>query len=224
MKPEPQFPGIGRTLHELPDGALEELAPAARLTALGALTAGVVHAVNNALFAILAHVELLLADSAVADDAAERLRLVQQTGLELRETLRRLGALTRGRDTEGAALLDEEVRDTLELLRRTGTVLAPATRFPERELAVSGTSAEVAQAVAHLLLHAAALAGRGGSVAIEVAREGEAGVLRVHASGEPGPEPDRGLGLVVARAIAERLGGSLAADGSTGLRLALPTL
>ena len=224
MKPEPQFPGIGRTLHQLPDGAVEELAPAARLAALGALTGGVIHAANNALFAILANVELLLADSAVGDDAAERLRLVQQTGLDLRETLRRLGGLTRGRDLPGPALLDEEVRDTLELLRRTGSALEPATRFPDGELAVAGTSAEVAHAVAHVLLHATALTGRGGPVEIEVAREGAAGVLRVHAIGEPGPAPDRGFGLVVARAIAERLGGSLAGDGSTELRLAFPTV
>ena len=222
MSPEPQSPGIPRTLQQLPDGYADALAPAARLAALGQLTAGAVHAVNNALFAILAHIELLRDDLGAATDVDERLRTMEDAGLQLRDTLRRLGELSQERGGAGPARLDEEVRELVELLRGLGLVQEIEASYPEDELHVVGPTADVGQIAAHALLHAVSLAGRSGRLAVEVRREGDAAVLRVDATGTPAPPPDRGLGLVVARALAARLGGSLKPAGEAALRLSLP--
>jgi len=225
MSPEPQSPGIPRTLQQLPDGYADALAPAARLAALGQLTAGAVHAVNNSVFAMLAHLELLLADLPAEDSTGERLRTIQETGLELRETLRRLGALARGAEQPGPALLDDAAREAVALLRKTRAGELDV-HLPDDELPVAGTPAEVAQAVVHVLVHAAAVSGRG-ALDVRVTTAGGSGELRVTfapADGDPGAASDGGLGLLVAQAIAHRLGGSLDADGPACLRLALPAL
>jgi signal transduction histidine kinase len=219
---ESQFPGTDPTLQGLPDGSAAALAAAARLAALGELTRGLVHAANNALFAILAHIELLRDDLGAATDVDERLRTMEDAGLQLRDTLRRLGELSQERGGAGPARLDEEVRELVELLRGLGLVQEIEASYPEDELHVVGPTADVGQIAAHALLHAVSLAGRSGRLAVEVRREGDAAVLRVDATGTPAPPPDRGLGLVVARALAARLGGSLEPAGEAALRLSLP--
>ncbi len=204
----------------MPDDTLS-LAPVARRAALGELTADVVHAANNALFAILAQVELLLADAEPAAPIVERLELVQATGLDLKATLRGLGARVQQDDAPGPTLRDERVRATVELLRRTGRRRRLVDRYPGEPLAVAAAGDDVQQMVVHVLLHASAAAGPDGTLAIEVAQEDGAGVLLARAEGgaaAPGEE----LGVRVARALAERHGGTLEAREPNALLLRLP--
>jgi signal transduction histidine kinase len=222
MDAKPVFPVVNGTLHELPDATLAVLAPAARLAALGELTTGVIHAVNNSLFAILANVELLL-DVAPADgETAERLRLVQSSGLELRDTLRRLADATRTETGPEPALLDDEVRGTVELLLRTSRVEDVLAHYPAEPLPVVGDALQVRQAVLHLLLYAASGAGRRGTLTVEVVRDGGSAVLRIRVDGTPELPRDNGLGLVVVRTFARGLGGVLESEAPSTLRLALP--
>jgi signal transduction histidine kinase len=182
---EPQFPAVNPTLEALQDSTVSALSAAARLAALGELTTGTIHAVNNGLFAVLANVEMLLAEPGLDRATADRLRLVQESGLDLRDTMRRLAALARRDATAAATWLDDEARTAVELLLRTTRVQDVEAAYPEEPLAVAGETAAVAQAVMHVLLHGASAAGRRGILRIEVTREGSDAVLHVRPDGAP---------------------------------------
>jgi signal transduction histidine kinase len=69
----------------------------------GGLTdvAGLVHQLNNPLFAILGHVEFALRDAEPGSATEERMRIIQRTGLEIKEILR--GLLEQSREADRAA-------------------------------------------------------------------------------------------------------------------------
>ena len=209
-------------MHELSDGELEQLAAAARAAALGELMRGVLHAANNALFAMLANVELVVADAALDPETTERLGHVRDSGESLRELLRRLGGVARDDSPPGVAHLDDAVRDVSDLLRRTGCVQAVDERLPDGELPVRGGAGEVAQIVLHAMLHAASLAGRTGRLAVAVESADGAHLLRIEAGGQPVARADGSFGLAVAQELVRRLGGTLAVDGASTLALSLP--
>ena len=52
--------------------------------------AGLVHRLNNPLFAILGHVEFALRDAEPGSATEERMRIIQRTGLEIKDILRGL--------------------------------------------------------------------------------------------------------------------------------------
>ena len=52
--------------------------------------AGLVHDINNPLFAILGHVEFALRDATPGSPTEERMLIIQRTGLEIKEILRAL--------------------------------------------------------------------------------------------------------------------------------------
>lgn len=222
MNVEPQFPAVNPTLEALQDSTVAALSAAARLAALGELTTGTIHAVNNGLFAVLANVEMLLAEPGLDEATADRLRLVQESGLDLRDTMRRLAVVARPDAAAAPIRLDEEARSGVDLLLRTTRVQDVEATYPEEPLPVAGDAAAVAQAVTHVLLHGASAAGRRGTLRVAVTREGSDAVLHVRPDGAPDPRPDDGLGLVVATALVRGLGGSLEAGTAGALRLALP--
>ena len=63
--------------------------------------AGLVHQLNNPLFAILGHVEFALRDAEPGSATEERMRIIQRTGLEIKEILR--GLLEQSRSADRAA-------------------------------------------------------------------------------------------------------------------------
>ena len=63
--------------------------------------AGLVHQLNNPLFAILGHVEFALRDAEPGSATEERMRIIQRTGLEIKEILR--GLLEESRNAHKAA-------------------------------------------------------------------------------------------------------------------------
>jgi two-component system NtrC family sensor kinase len=226
MGPGPgEFPRVKRSLHELPDDTLLALGPTARLAAAGELAAGVVHELNNPLFAILGLADLCLADAEPGSRPAERLELVRSTGLEMRETIRALRDFVRGRAHEpGPADLAGSARAAVDLFRRTSAArrLRLEERYPPEPVPVAGDPAGLEQIVLQLLLEARRAAGEEGAVAVELTRERDEALLRVREDGAE-PRPEVGLGLLVARVLARDRGGSLEAETPGTMLLRLPS-
>jgi signal transduction histidine kinase len=63
--------------------------------------AGLVHRLNNPLFAILGHVEFALRDAEPGSATEERMRIIQRTGFEIKDILR--GLLEESRAASGKA-------------------------------------------------------------------------------------------------------------------------
>ena len=68
----------------------QQLVQSGKLAAIGELAAGVAHEINNPLFAILGLTEFLLKEAEPESKAQQRLELIQQTGLEIKEIVRAL--------------------------------------------------------------------------------------------------------------------------------------
>jgi len=174
---------------------------AARLAALGELSARLVHAVNNGLFAILAQAELLESEE-LTEEARTRLRLIDESGATLKETVHALGLAARREPSTGPAHLDELVRSALEL---PGLDRVPAS-FPPGPVVVAADASSVADLVLLVLANAAD---------VEVTVDGELVAATREAR-------DGGFTLAVAGALARSLGGSLDDSVVGALRLALP--
>jgi signal transduction histidine kinase len=189
-----------------------DLVPIARNAALGAITADIGHDLANHLFAVLGHVDLLLVAAEPGSPAEERLRIVKQTALELKDELGALLDFTRPPEQERAAL-DDAAREAAALVRHGhGKELQIAATYPAEPVVVRCTPRELTQAALHLVAAARASAGDSGSIDVTVTADG---ALHVR------PAAPDGLGVVAARRIAVDNGGSLEHDGET-LTLRLP--
>ena len=197
--------------------ALErELVLTARSAALGELTADIGHDLANSLFAIFGLVDLLVEDAEPGSKAQERLLLVQQTGLNLRNSLVRLLGFARAGPEGSRASLEEAARAAISLVRHgEAKQLDVVERYPEAPLYVACASGPLAQAALHLIAGARTIAGAFGRIEVEVEGSVEDGAaLRVS------PAPPEGLGLIAARRIAEDHGGTLVrGDAEAVLRL-----
>ena len=206
----PALPGEQRAALE------RELLPLARSAALGELAADIGHDLANPLFAVLGLVELLLLDAVPGSPAGERLRLVQQTALELKEGLRAL--LDYARPAEGTenASLDDAARAATALVRHGhAKELQVTATCPAEPVVVRCPAGALAQAALHLVAAARASTGDAGAIEVEVASLDMQGVLRVR------PAALGGVGLVAAGRIAADHGGSLEQEGDA-LALRLP--
>jgi signal transduction histidine kinase len=180
------------TLRSLPDGervAVErELVPLVRAAALGKLAADVAHDVANPLFGILGLVDLLLEDARAGSEDEARLRLVAQTALEMKATVRALLDFARSDDDAQHASLAEATRGAIELLRHgIGRSLEIEERYEAEHAVVPCPRGLLVQAVLQLL----AGARQGGRLGVEV------GDGRLELS----PPPVESLGTLVALRI-----------------------
>jgi signal transduction histidine kinase len=209
-------------LDALPDeqrAAVErELTATARHAAAGELAADTAHDAGNSLFAILGLVDLLLTDTEPGSKAAERLELVRQTALELRDDLRLLVDFARSEPEQvQTAGFEDAVRAALKLVRQgIGGRLELVERYPHEPLVVACGAGALRQAALHLLAAARGAAATSRPLEVEVARETpQTAVLRVRPAGA------EGLGIAIARRIAADHGGSLE-RGPESLLLRLP--
>jgi signal transduction histidine kinase len=205
----------------------EDVVRAAKAAALGELTRGAAHELNNPLLAILGLVDLLVRDAEEGSRAQQRLTVIRDTALEMRGVLRALLDFARdGGDSHEPVDLGDVVRRTVELVRRTASArdVELAERIPSGTLTVLGNSSQIGQAVLHLLANAYAALPAGGKVVVDVEADVAWATVTVTDSGEGVPvelaervfEPffttrgdGSGLGLTASRAIAQSHGGSL---------------
>ena len=210
---------------------------AERLAAVGQMAAMVAHEVRNPLGILRGQVEL--ARENLPADATPRQR--ERFGEMLAE-IDRLNTLTQeflglARDTP----LDRNEVDLAALARSVvedariggGDGVRIEAGVPAEPLTVSADEAKLRQALRNLVLNAIQVGGDGTSVRVEVARDGARARITVSDDGPGVPadlaatlfepfvtarEGGSGLGLAVARRVAEQHGGSIVLESTPGMR------
>ena len=207
----------------------QQLVQTGKLAAIGELAAGVAHEINNPLFAILGLAEFLLKDAEPGSKVESRLQLIQQTGLEIKEIVRALLDFARERHDDVAVVsLGAVAQQTVDLVRRATSAkgIDIVERYPETPVLVEASSTQLKQVILNLVTNAQHALPDGGTIGIEVAREGGWATVAVADDG-PGIPPavvtrifdpffttrrdvgGTGLGLSVSLGIAQTHGGDL---------------
>jgi signal transduction histidine kinase len=193
-----------------------------KLAAVGELAAGVAHEINNPLFAILGLTEFLLKEAEPGSKRRERLELIEQTGLEIKDIVRALLDFVREDAGERRVVpLEDVIESAVDLVRRTnankGVELVAS--YDGGGALVHASPSQVKQIFLHLIANALRAVPDGGVVEVAVGREG--GWLAASVSHDRPTAPDDSAGLAVSRVLAEEQGGSLAKSGSM-ITLRLP--
>ncbi|HVC86792.1 MAG TPA: ATP-binding protein [Gaiellaceae bacterium] len=214
----------------------QQLVQSGKLAAIGELAAGVAHEINNPLFAILGLTEFLLKEAEPGSKPHQRLELIQQTGLEIKEIVRALLDFARENAEDRLVVpLDDVVRSTVDLVRRTnshkGVELSDS--YSDEGALVNASPNQLKQIFLNLIANARQAMPNGGNVSVDVRRDGDHVVAVVTDDG-PGIEPSMlerifepffttkrvtggtGLGLSVSLGIAEGHGGTLTAASEPG--------
>jgi PAS domain S-box-containing protein len=224
----------------------QQLIQSGKLAAVGELAAGVAHEINNPLFAILGLVEFLLKDAEPGSKTAERLQLVHETGLEIREIVRALLDFARERTEHHTMLyVRDAIAETVRLVQRMSSAkgIEIVEHYTGEPTPIYGSPNQIKQIVLNLLTNAQQAMPDGGSIEITVLREEESVVARIRDTG-PGIPRDvlprvfepfyttkrdgggSGLGLAVSQGIAESHGGQLlvveSSEAGTCFELRLP--
>jgi two-component system NtrC family sensor kinase len=214
----------------------QRLLESGKLAAIGQLAAGVAHEINNPLFAILGLVEFLLKDADAETKSHERLVLVQQTALEIKEIVRALLDFAREpADVTTTVSVREVAAQTVDLVRRTIAAkdIDIVEHYGDEPTIVSGSPNQLKQIFLNLLTNAQQAMPEGGTVTVAV--ESSSDLVRATVT-DTGPgipaetlalifEPfysskrrsgGSGLGLSISRGIAQMHGGELAAESLAG--------
>ena len=214
----------------------QQLVQSGKLATIGELAAGVAHEINNPLFAILGLVEFLLKDAAPGTKARERLELVQQTGLEIKEIVRALLDFARERSDEWEVIsLADVVQQTVELVQRTSSdkAIEIVERYDGDSALVEGSPNQLKQILLNLLTNARQAMPEGGTITVDVRRDGSFAAVEVSDTGPGIPEEvlprifepffttkrhvsGTGLGLSVSLGLAEAHRGTLTAESPHG--------
>lgn len=206
--------------------AADALAAARREAALGRMAGVVAHQVNTPLAAIKARLSLLREDCGDDDEASASLAVIDRQVDRIARTVRVLLGFVRTREKGNAnprvaAVVQAVAELYSDALRSKGARLDLA--LPEEQLRIQGPSDDLQEVLLNLVENARAAVEHDGVVRISVARAHEQVRLVVEDDG-PGLRGDpeqlfqpfyttkttgNGLGLAIARRIAEANGGTL---------------
>jgi signal transduction histidine kinase len=199
----------------------EALLEAGRLSSLGELVRGLAHEINNPLFGILGLVEILLADLEPGSPEHDRLLLVRQSGLEIKEITRALLRSARvDTDDAGTVSLHRISEDAVELVRCTSA----DKNFELREdycrapLNVHGSPVRLSQVLLSLLVNAQQALPAGGTATVRLERDGDWAIASVTdgSAGQAATKQGRSLALAASLEIARMHGGDLSAVSAVG--------
>lgn len=161
--------------------AQAELIRAEKLRALGQMSAGMAHDLNNILAAILGQVELLRL-RARDSDVQERLRILETAATDAAQVVRRLQDFARQRGGSPLAPIDlaEVVRESLEITRprwkdeleRHGRVIDVRAALPTLPR-ILGYAPEVREALTNVILNAVDAMPSGGTLSFTARTAGE---------------------------------------------------
>jgi two-component system NtrC family sensor kinase len=211
----------------------EALLEAGRLSTLGELVRGVAHELNNPLFGMLGLVDLMLADCEPGSPEHDRLLLVKQSGLEIKQLSHALLRYGRAEpDDIRIVSLQRVCREAVELVRCTNAEKNVELRedYCREPLEVRGSHARLGQVFLSLLVNAQQALHAGGVATVRLERDGNRAVATVTDTGDgldPGirkhifepfttTKAGSGLGLAASLEIARAHGGDLAAVSSVG--------
>jgi signal transduction histidine kinase len=213
-----------------------ELGRLGKTLAVGQFAPGVIHEINNPLFAILGLLEFLLAESQPGSKTHERLLLMQQSGLEIKNIVRAVIDFSREQHDERLEWpLEDLAREALQLFRRTSVArdIDVELEVGPGLLSVVGNRNALKVVLLNLLTNSQQAMPHGGTVRVALARSDDTVVAAVTDSG-PGVVPEAaealfepffttrsaqgavGLGLTIARALARQEGGELTYEPSDG--------
>lgn len=206
-----------------------EVVAADRLAAIGRLTAGIAHEINNPLGGMLNALNTHKKHAIPDPQSARTLSLIERGLMQIRESVAALLAEAR---IESHALNQQDIEDIHTLImpdiQQRGAMLEWQVKLPA-PLDLPAT--QVRQILLNLLLNAARAVRPGGTVRCFIEMEGAKLVLRVDDEGDPIPaermahlfEPfaesrgGHGLGLWVTYQLVTQLGGRISAQCANGI-------
>jgi signal transduction histidine kinase len=209
---------------------------AERLAALGRLSAGIAHEVNNPIGIMTSRIELILMDAeanGLSPETIEDLRVVHRNAIRVATIAKNLLSFARETPRERTTVdLDDAVRDVLLLVtsdfRRQQVRLVPELKSESRVLAHPNA---LEQVVLNLLTNAAEAMPDGGEIRIATTRTGDRVQLIVADTGRGIPAEDlahifdpffttkasgTGLGLSVSYGIVEDHKGTIEVESEPG--------
>jgi two-component system sensor histidine kinase HydH len=203
-----------------------ELVRAARLAAVGRLSAGLAHEIRNPLASIRATAEILADDFDAGHPKGRMLGILKDETGRLNDVLTRFLAFARSEPGEAAPFdLVDEARTVADLVKaHPGMPTPDVTVAGGDPLTAQANREQIRQVLLNLALNAGAAAGPGGRVGLVLDRAGDSCLCRVCDDG-PGfteealanfgtpfystREGGTGLGLATSLRIVEDQGGSL---------------
>jgi len=212
----------------------EAFLEAGRLGSLGELFRGLAHEVNNPLFGLLGLVEILLADLEPGSPEHDRLLLVRQSGLEIKDITQALLRFARVEpDDVGTVSLHRISEEAAELVRCTSANKNFELRedYCREPLHVHGSAARLGQVFLSLLVNAQQALPAGGTATVRLERDGDSALASFTDTGA-GIDPSirkhlfepftttkagTGLGLATSLDIARAHGGDLSVVSSLGV-------